>query len=600
MGRREVGRELDIYLETLYGEQAGYIYVASKQTGGGFVQNFFQYPTERSQISSTILDSVLLGEVYICPSVFAAPKGTKDQCLGSSVAWVDFDGNYPTAWPNTVPVPSMVIQTSSERNVHAYWKLDSFLSASEVEEINRRLSYFFGADISGWDANQLLRPPETRNHKRGKEVILTTGGGAKLRVADFIGLPSPPKLPKDIEAFEIPPIEEAHAHINWPGNLRALFENGLPDGRRHQGMFALAAGLAELNVAPQFILSVLLHSDNNAFHKFQGRPDQKIRLMELVTRAVSKVKAKQKSGEEKPEWGVSLERLLSTESKMEWLLPPFLHKTTCAILSGPPGVGKSLMSLYLAQCLILQTTFLEFTPAKSLKVGYVSLEMDASELNEVVQLQLSQYSSAQMELLRENFFFHCPGTPEFFNDKETERLLFNFVEKYNLDGVFIDSLSSVTPGDLSSEKETKAIFELDARLRSRFGCFTWYIHHNRKAQADNKRPNKLADIYGSVHIQSKPSTVITLWPLDPKGNRIAFKPLKLRSAKLPDDIIVSRDDNLRYVINNNPGNSPQPSTVTASEGEDKVVNNAVGSNDTDSPSDGDGSTGTVILDFKSD
>ena len=590
MGRREVGRELDLYLETLFSEQAGYIYVASKQTSGGFQQHFFEYPRERGELTFAISANVSVGEVYICPSIFAAPQGTKDQCLGSSVAWVDFDGNYPTTWPNSIPSPSMVIQTSNERNVHAYWKLDGFLAASEVEEINRRLCYFFGADISGWDANQLLRPPETRNHKRGKQVILTTGGGPKVRVSDFIGLPSPPKLPKNIEEFQIPSIEEAHAHINWPGNLRALFENGLPDGRRHQGMFALAAGLAELNVAPQFILSVLLHSDNNAFHKFQGRPDQKIRLMELVTRAVSKVKEKQQEGKEK--WAaVSFEVLLTTSYAMEWLLRPYLHKTSCAILSGPPGVGKSLMSLSLGQRLVLGMEFLGLKPEKSLKVGFVSMEMDQYELSEALKLQASSYSASQMASLTENFLILPFGEPKAFNDKDVERCLMEFVGDNHLDGIFIDSLSSTTPGDLSSEKETKFIFELDAKLRARCSCFTWYIHHNRKAQADNKRPNKLADLHGSVHIQSKPSTVVTLWPLDPKGNRIALKPLKLRSTKIPDDIIVSRDDNLHYFINNNPGNSPQPGPVVFQAGENKGVNDAIGGDDSDPPSDGGESSG---------
>jgi hypothetical protein len=139
---------------------------------------------------------------------------------------------------------------------------------------------------------------------------------------------------------------------------------------------------------------------------------------------------------------------------------------------------------------------------------------------------------------------------------------------------------------LSSEKETKAIFELDSRLRAAHGCFTWYIHHNRKAQADNKRPNKLADIYGSVHITSKPSTVITLWPLDPKGNRISLRPLKIRSGQTPDDITVSRNEFLHYVINNDPAGSSTFGGVTVEAGKGKV--DAVGSDSENSPSDTDG------------
>jgi len=592
--RLAVGRQLDKYLETLYSERAGYVYVASKQANGGFSQSFFQYPDERAEITSTILSSVVLGEVYICPSLFAIPQGTKDQCLGSTVAWVDFDGNFPTTWPNSVPIPSMVVQTSSNRNVHAYWKLDDFYTASSVEEINRRLCYFFGADISGWDANQLLRPPETRNHKRGGAPVglTTTGCGETYSPGLFSGLPNPPALPKNLEtlAQKIPPIEEALAHITWPANLRELFENGLPEGKRHQGMFALAAGLAEENVAPQFILSVLLHSDNNAFHKFDKRPDQIHRITSLVSDAIARVKLKQTESakEETPKWGMSLQELLSSQSKLEWLWEPYLHRTSCVILSGPPGVGKSLMTLSLAEHLVTGTTFLTHTLPGNLRVGFISLEMGEAELKSAVAQQMKSFTSAQMDLLKECLIFHAPGYPEFYSDKTTERALFEFVGDHHLDGVFIDSLSATTAGDLSSEKETKTIFELDARLRAKFGCFTWYIHHNRKAQADNKKPNKASDIFGSVHVQSKPTALITLWPLSPKNNRILFKPLKIRSAPQPDEFIVTRNEFLHYIISHNTAGSEAASQTTFVHESGKEEVDAVGSNSEDSSSDGGG------------
>ena len=580
-----MGRELDHYLDTIFGQQTGYVYVATKHITGGFTQDFYQVPTQREELRTRILSRYNEGETYVCPSLFAEPSGKKDYCLGSQVAWVDFDANYPNeSWPTEIPLPNMVVQTSGQRNVHAYWKLDTFLSAGEVEEINRRLTYFFGADISGWDANQLLRPPETKNHKKNTAVkLLTTGSGETKRLADFIGLPSPPALPKNIEQLAIPPIEEALQHITWPSNLKELYENGLPEGRRHQGMFALAAGLAELNVPPPFILSVLLHSDNNAFHKFDQRPDQRVRIVELVTRAVLKVNDKKAKEKEAPLWlPNTITQLLTAEYKMEWILKPYIHKTTCGVLSGPPGVGKSLMSLSLAQSLVLGQEFLGMKVSRKLRIGFISMEMDGYELHAVLSPQVSTYSPANLALLDENLLILPFGEPKFYNDKETERLLFQFVGDNKLDGIFVDSLSSTTPGDLSSEKEGKFIFELDAKLRARFGCFTWYIHHNRKAQADNKKPNKLADLHGTVHIQSKPNTVLTLWPLDPKGTRILFKPLKIRSAVQPDELTVSRNDFLHYEINKSVGPSNMGG-VTVVEKEEVDV---VGSDDTDSPSDG--------------
>lgn len=591
-----MGRELDHYLDTIFGQQTGFVYVATKHNQGGFTQDFYQVPNQREELRTRILSRFNEGETYVCPSLFTEPSGKKDHCLGSQVAWVDFDANYPLdSWPQGVPVPSMVVQTSGQRNVHAYWKLDAFLSAGEVEEINRRLTYFFGADISGWDANQLLRPPETKNHKKNTAVkLLTTGSGETKRLADFIGLPSPPALPKNIEQLAIPPIAEALQHITWPSNLKELYENGLPEGRRHQGMFALAAGLAELNVPPPFILSVLLHSDNNAFHKFDQRPDQRIRIVELVTRAVLKVNDKKAKEKEAPLWlPNTITQLLTAEYKMEWILSPYIHKTTCGILSGPPGVGKSLMSLSLAQSLVLGHSFLGMKVSRKLRIGFISMEMDGYELHAVLTPQVSQYSQTELGLLDENLLILPFGEPKFYSDKETERLLFQFVGDNHLDGIFIDSLSSTTPGDLSSEKEGKFIFELDSKLRARFSCFTWYIHHNRKAQADNKKPNKLADLHGTVHIQSKPNTVLTLWPLDPKGTRILFKPLKIRSAVQPDELTVSRNDSLHYEINKSVG----PSNMGGVTVVEKEEVDDIGSDSENPSSDGGEFPGTAELDF---
>ena len=598
-----MGRELDVYLDTLFANTQGYVYAATKHASGDFTQDHFLLPGERAGLHARILKAAEIGESYLCPAVFATASGKKDQCLGSQVAWVDFDGNFPESWPTGIPEPTLVVQTSTERRVHAYWKLDTFLEAREIEEINRRLSYFFSADLSGWDANQLLRPPETRNHKRGNRAVsIILQGDGICKVNDFVGLPSPPKLPANLEAIPIPPIEEALARIKFTSNLQELFEKGLPQGQRSEGMFALAAGLAELSNAPQDILSILLHADNKVFHKFDQRADQLTRLVELVTRACAKVKAKPKK--ETPTWqAVNISTLLQQTWKLEWLLYPYIHKTTVGVLSGPPGVGKSLMTSSLAQSLAIGREFLGVAPIRPLKTGFISLEMDGFELHAALTQQVKPYSSEERSLLDQNFLILPFGEPRFWNDKETEQLLFEFVGDNNLDGIFIDSLSSTTAGDLSSEKETKFIFELDAKLRARFKCFTWYIHHNRKAQADNKRPNKLADLHGSVHIQSKPTTILTLWPLDTQAHRVAFKPLKIRSTGIPDEFVVSKDTNLHFNVIK--GSSAATfAGVTVMEGEDASPEqpeqepvNDIGSDDSNPP--GDGSDGEGGSDFYS-
>jgi hypothetical protein len=100
--------------------------------------------------------------------------------LGSWVLWVDFDGNAPAEWSKEpiegqvfVPPPSAIIQSSIPGHEHCYWRLDEFLTnTSKLEDRNRSLAYVLKADTSGWDRDQVLRPPHTINRKRDKPVVI--------------------------------------------------------------------------------------------------------------------------------------------------------------------------------------------------------------------------------------------------------------------------------------------------------------------------------------------------------------------------------------------------------------------------------------------
>jgi len=88
--------------------------------------------------------------------------------------------NAPEEWPQEalegqiwVPPPTLIVQSSIEGHNHCYWKLDKFIDDIEVlEDRNRAIAYVMHADTSGWDADQILRPIRTTNHKRNMPVIV--------------------------------------------------------------------------------------------------------------------------------------------------------------------------------------------------------------------------------------------------------------------------------------------------------------------------------------------------------------------------------------------------------------------------------------------
>ena len=141
----------------------------------------FEWPRQREGvIRHTLKWSAIKANVFFSPALFKAANPAKDNVLGSWVLWVDFDGNAPAEWAHEpeegkvfVPKPTLIVQSSIEGHEHCYWKLNSFVSDIEtLEDKNRALAYVMHADTSGWDADQILRPIRTTNHKRNMPVIV--------------------------------------------------------------------------------------------------------------------------------------------------------------------------------------------------------------------------------------------------------------------------------------------------------------------------------------------------------------------------------------------------------------------------------------------
>ena len=111
------------------------------------------------------------------------------------------------------------------------------------------------------------------------------------------------------------------------------------------------------------------------------------------------------------------------------------------------------------------------------------------------------------------------------------------------DGFIFDSVGSSTTGELSTESTVKAIMDFNDRIRNKYGCFSWFIHHNRKATSDNKKPNKLSDVYGNQYLVNRATSVYCLWP---NGAKIEVLPLKKRLAALEEPWSLIRTGDLDF------------------------------------------------------
>jgi len=540
------------FLEFLFEGLEGFNYIALKEpkesVGLGnpkWLQNFFAWPQDKSQAVNFILEKRAAWEVYLAPALFSSPDGKKESVKCSNVVWCEFDGILPVELLG-LPEPSWRIRSSSDQNEHWYWKLTEPVSLKELEAVNRSITYLLGADVSGWDGNQVLRPPQTLNHKRNKPVVLSVQNDVRYIVDHFQGLPEPPPLQEIPLPESIPNVTEVIAKYPLKPKIFQLFQKGVaPDSeKRSSALMALGYYLAELGMSPEEMLSLLLNADER-WGKFSKRPDQFIRLMEVVTRAKIKYPNAATPDEDEEIESFGFLTLLKTDIQLEWVWDGLLQKAGNMLLTGPPGVGKTLFALDSAYQFALGGFHLDKPISNVVRMGYISMEMNHAEIKEFVGTQANRFTHDEKLLLQENLHVYPVGEPLALNRDTIKVMVEKWIVKHGLQGIVFDSMGSTTDGPLTDEVTAKSLMDWNDHIRKEHGCFTWYIHHHRKASGDNKKPNKLSDVYGSQYITARASTVLCLWETGTK-NQLQVIPLKVRMASQPDPFNVFRDKDLHY------------------------------------------------------
>jgi hypothetical protein len=139
-------------------------------------------------------------EVFAAPAVRRVPRGDKEAVAHTRTLWIDIDqpGQLPALWAFLARRPChLLIESAGSGGVHAYWKLDRPLPATEidgrtselVEPIERahlRLIHHLGIDLDGKrEVPDLACRERSRVMRLAGTVNGKTGRDARILEADF-------------------------------------------------------------------------------------------------------------------------------------------------------------------------------------------------------------------------------------------------------------------------------------------------------------------------------------------------------------------------------------------------------------------------------
>lgn len=547
--------ELLQFFEFLYGEQSGFAYSPTKHPStGDWKEHYFKWPEEKDRLIEHVQNWTDTHEVYSSPSLFETPAATKDAFKGTHFIWAEFDGNAPASLPSGFPEPAIKLRSSDPGNQHWYWRLDHFSSdANLIENLSQRIAYHLDADLACWNANRVLRPPGTVHHDSAQKTkllradeTLTWPAGAFAHLPDL-----PIRYLKDSDIGSIPaPIEVINRYTMKQEDLEFFMTPSIKSGKETESGKGRSAALAklghicmELGMSNAESLSLLLNADSR-WGKFAKRKDRKERLLGIINycRARHPI-APVEEDAASPLRVYTYEEFMNTQLNAEWVVEGLIHRAGFAILSGPPGVGKSQLSVRLAEKLVTGQKFLKWSVPRPMRILFVSMEMPHEEL---YYMLTDIMSIEDHELLRDNFLLMPVGSSIHLNSRIAQQALNKQIEEFQPDGIIFDSLGQAINDEIGSDKVILETFDYVSRtIRGQYGAFVWFIHHPRKEQVGNKKPKGLDDLYGSRFISTTITTGIGLWP---DGNNIEVNCLKLRMAEAFKSFKITRTSDVDFAL----------------------------------------------------
>lgn len=466
-------------VDRIWAEQPGkYFCLSTKSATGKFVDHYFSRSGASSTLSFRDIPAFLRDhndkDIYFCPHGLTSPKRDKPHAALPHLLWSDMDEADPSAIKLK---PTIAIESSPGRYV-GLWFTDGEVS----EELNRRMSYFIGADKSGWDLTQVLRVPGTINYKyqtMPKVRILWTDGPT-YTIKQLMQ-----KLPK-LEGDTTGSDESDAAAIfkkyqrKLPHWCRRELMNGKPeDGKRSEMFWKLSQTLIESGV-PTDDAFVLLKA--SPWNKFAGRRNEDQQLERELNKTINKHMHAERpvSGEKDDDDHRLIFRSMDEveEEDIDWIWYPYLAHGELVILEGDPGLGKSYLMQKISQ-MICDGKRLP-SPDKHDAMGvtrgkvlYCDIENSAGTV--------TKKRLVSNGLISQKDFIQCEE-PFSIDDDDALDELCDYIERVRPVLVVFDTLNNYLGGaDAFKGHEVASTFGKFREIAKRFGCCVVVLRHLTKS-----------------------------------------------------------------------------------------------------------------------
>jgi len=462
----------------IWAKQPGqYFCLSTKSPSGKFRDHFFtrdEFPEIRDFLRDH-KDS----DVWFCPHGFKQKKRVKEFAVLPLLLWADLDEVHPAKLKLR---PTIAFESSPGRHV-GLWLMDSKVS----EELNRKLTYSIGADISGWDLTQLLRVPGTLNYKYddSPRVRVLWADGEKYSVQALER--ELPDAPSNIAVTS----DAAQAYQRWEGTLphwcrRELITKTPPkEGKRSEMLFKLANTMLECGVPRADGVAMLQAS---VWNKYEGRRDEDRQLGRSWDKAVNKhlkpkkaTKGSTVTDSDKDYQFISRSLADIEEREFDWVWYPYLARGEVTILQGDPEAGKSFISQNVSGHILTGKQLpchVDGMPTPKGVVVYFDLENTA----DTVTVKRMRWNGYHGEMMKN---FYQEEHPFSIDDDEAVDKVCEGLARVNPTLVVFDTLNTyIGKADTNQGAQSQQSFIRFKKIASQFNCAVLVLRHLTKGSRD--------------------------------------------------------------------------------------------------------------------